>query len=180
MEGRQLVKGIVGACSRSRTQSRTRPARGTNLHTIGVHASRHYLRQEPDALVALVRICGGGVQQCASLLRRCLCFLISRHPAKAISNPTAARLISMASLRMKPRPSATSAPPSIHGAAQQSSANAAPNPPTPINTPPSLRFAVLTSNSSFLEFAKSLRLDRRSLPLEIGSCPTVVTDKSAI
>ncbi len=30
---------------------------------------RHHLRQEPDALVALVRICGGGVQQCASLLR---------------------------------------------------------------------------------------------------------------
>ena len=69
MEGRRLVKGNADACSRSRTQRRTRPARGTNLHTIGVHASRHYLRQETDALVALVRICGGGVQQCASLLR---------------------------------------------------------------------------------------------------------------
>src|SRR6202158_2246683 len=69
MEGRRLVKGNAGACSMSRTLCRTRPASGTNLHTIGVHASRHYLRQEPDALVALVRICGGGVQQCASLLR---------------------------------------------------------------------------------------------------------------
>ena len=69
MEGRQLVKGNAGACSRSRTLCRIRPASGTTLHTIGVHASRHHLRQEPDALVALVRICGGGVQQCASLLR---------------------------------------------------------------------------------------------------------------
>src|SRR5713226_9840316 len=69
MEGRRLVKGNVGACSRFRTQRRTRPASGTTLHTIGVHASRYHLRQEPDALVALVRICGGGVQQCASLLR---------------------------------------------------------------------------------------------------------------
>src|ERR1700674_872523 len=69
MEGRRLVKGNTGACSMSRTQSRTRPASGTNLCTIGVHANRHHLRQEPDALVALVRICGGGVQQCASLLR---------------------------------------------------------------------------------------------------------------
>jgi len=69
MEGRRLVKGNAGACSMSRTQCRTRPASGTNLCTIGVHANRHYLRQEPDALVALVRICGGGVQQCASLLR---------------------------------------------------------------------------------------------------------------
>jgi len=69
MEGRRLVKGNAGACSMSRTLCRTRPASGTNLHTIGVHASRHYLRQEPDALVALVRICGGGAQQCASLLR---------------------------------------------------------------------------------------------------------------
>ena len=60
MEGRRLVKGNVGACSRLRTQRRIWPASGTNLHTIGVHASRHYLRQEPDALVALVRICGGG------------------------------------------------------------------------------------------------------------------------
>ena len=56
MEGRRLVKGNVGACSTSRTQRRTRPASGTNLHTIGVHASRPDLRQEPDALVALVRI----------------------------------------------------------------------------------------------------------------------------
>ena len=69
MEGRRLVKGNAGACSMSRTLCRTQLASGTNLHTIGVHASRHYLRQEPDALVALVRICGGGVQQCASLLR---------------------------------------------------------------------------------------------------------------
>ena len=69
MEGRRLVKGNAGACSRPRTLRRTRPARGTTLHTIGV-LNRHYLRQEPDALVAHVRICGGGVQQCASLLRR--------------------------------------------------------------------------------------------------------------
>src|SRR6266404_7965198 len=69
MEGRRLVKGNVGACSKPRTQRRIRPASGTNLCTIGVHANRHHLRQEPDALVALVRICGGGVQQCASLLR---------------------------------------------------------------------------------------------------------------
>ena len=68
MEGRWLVKGNVGACSKPRTQRRIRPASGTNLCTIGVH-NRHHLRQEPDALVALVRICGGGVQQCASLLR---------------------------------------------------------------------------------------------------------------
>lgn len=64
MEGRRLVKGNAGACSRSRTQRRTRPASGTNLCTIGVHANRHHLRQEPDALVALVRICGGG---CAAM-----------------------------------------------------------------------------------------------------------------
>jgi hypothetical protein len=71
MEGRRLVEGNAEACSRSRTLSRIRSARGTNLHTIGVcvHANRHHLRQEPDALVALVRICGGGAQQCASLLR---------------------------------------------------------------------------------------------------------------
>jgi hypothetical protein len=69
MEGRRLVKGNARACSMSRTQCRTRPASGTNLRTIGIHANRHHLRQEPDALVALVRICGGGVQQCASLLR---------------------------------------------------------------------------------------------------------------
>lgn len=62
LEGRRLVKGNVGACSRSRTQRRTRPASGTNQHTIAVHASRHNLRQEPDALVTLVRICGGGGQ----------------------------------------------------------------------------------------------------------------------
>ena len=71
MEGRRLVKGNADACSKSRTLCRTRPASGTSMHTIGVsvHASRHYLRQEPDALVALVRICGGGGQQCSSLLR---------------------------------------------------------------------------------------------------------------
>ena len=72
MEGRRLVKGNADACSMSRTLSRTRPASGTTPHTIGVdvHATRHHLRQEPDALAALVRICcGGGVQQCASLLR---------------------------------------------------------------------------------------------------------------
>ena len=69
MEGRRLVKGNVGACGMPRTQCRTRLAGGTNLHTMGVHANRHHLRQEPDALVALVRICGGGVPQCASLLR---------------------------------------------------------------------------------------------------------------
>ena len=77
MEGRRLVKGNADACSRSRTLRRTRPARGPNLHTIGVHASRHHLRQEPDALVALVRICGGGVQQCASLLRLSVGLLFS-------------------------------------------------------------------------------------------------------
>ncbi|MGH9966515.1 MAG: hypothetical protein ACREBG_01605, partial [Pyrinomonadaceae bacterium] len=44
-------------------------ASGTNLHTIGVQASRHDLRQEPDGLVAHVRICGGGGQQWSSLLR---------------------------------------------------------------------------------------------------------------
>ena len=60
MEGRRLVKGNVGTCSKPRTQRRIRPASGTNLCTIGVHANRHHLRQEPDALVALVRICGGG------------------------------------------------------------------------------------------------------------------------
>jgi hypothetical protein len=60
MEGRRLVKGNARACSMSRTQCRTRPASGTNLRTIGIHANRHHLRQEPDALVALVRICGGG------------------------------------------------------------------------------------------------------------------------
>ena len=36
MEGRRLVKGNVGACSRFRTLRRTHPARGTNPHTIGV------------------------------------------------------------------------------------------------------------------------------------------------
>jgi hypothetical protein len=50
MEGRRLVKGNAGACSMSRTLRRTRPPSGTNLHTIGVHASRHDLRQEPDAV----------------------------------------------------------------------------------------------------------------------------------
>jgi hypothetical protein len=30
---------------------------------------RHYLRQEPDAVVPHVRICGGGAQQWAFLLR---------------------------------------------------------------------------------------------------------------
>lgn len=70
MEGRRLVKGNADACSGSRTLRRARPASGTNPHTIGdVYASRHNLRQEPDALEALVRICGGGAQQCASLLR---------------------------------------------------------------------------------------------------------------
>ena len=62
MEGRRLVKGNAGACSRYRAQYRIRPASGTNLHTIGVHTSRYDPRQEPDALVAHVRICGGGGQ----------------------------------------------------------------------------------------------------------------------
>jgi hypothetical protein len=64
MEGRRLVKGNAEACSRSRTLSRARPACGTNPHTIGVcvHANRHHLRQEPDAVAPLVRICGGGAQ----------------------------------------------------------------------------------------------------------------------
>jgi hypothetical protein len=87
MEGRRLVKGNAGACSMSRTQRRTRPASGTNLCTIGVHANRHHLRQEPDALVALVRICGGGVQQCASLLR--LRFILQQ--ADPASCPAAVR-----------------------------------------------------------------------------------------
>ncbi len=70
MEGRRLVKGNAGACSMSRTLRRPRHASGTNPQTIGdVYANRHNLRQEPDALEALVRICGGGAQQCASLLR---------------------------------------------------------------------------------------------------------------
>ena len=60
MEGGRLVKGNVGACSRFRTQRRRWSASGTTLHTISIHASRPDLRQEPDALVALVRICGGG------------------------------------------------------------------------------------------------------------------------
>jgi hypothetical protein len=70
MEGRRLVKGNMDACSTSRTLRRPRHASGTNPQTIGdVYANRHNLRQEPDALEALVRICGGGAQQCASLLR---------------------------------------------------------------------------------------------------------------
>src|SRR4030095_995029 len=70
MEGRRLVEGNAEACSMSRTLRRPRHVRGTNPHTIGdVYANRHNLRQEPDALEALVRICGGGAQQCASLLR---------------------------------------------------------------------------------------------------------------
>jgi hypothetical protein len=70
MEGRRLVKGNADACSTSRTLRRPRHASGTNPQTIGdVYANRHNLRQEPDALEALVRICGGGAQQCASLLR---------------------------------------------------------------------------------------------------------------
>ena len=36
MEGRRLVKGNLGVCSRFRTLRRTSPARGTNPHTIGV------------------------------------------------------------------------------------------------------------------------------------------------
>ncbi len=36
MEGRRLVKGHAGACSRYRTLRRTSPARGTNPQTIGV------------------------------------------------------------------------------------------------------------------------------------------------
>jgi hypothetical protein len=36
MEGRRLVKGIVGACNRVRTQRRISPARGTNPQTIGI------------------------------------------------------------------------------------------------------------------------------------------------
>ena len=71
MEGRRLVKGNAEACSMPRTLRRPRHASGTSPQTIGdVYANRHNLRQEPDALVALVRICGGGAQQCASLLRR--------------------------------------------------------------------------------------------------------------
>jgi hypothetical protein len=63
MEGRRLVKGNAEACSMSRTLRRPRHASGTNPHTTGgVYARRHNLRQEPDALVALVRICGGGAQ----------------------------------------------------------------------------------------------------------------------
>src|SRR5260370_1383266 len=70
MEGRRLVKGNADACSGSRTLRRTRPASGTDPHTIrDVNASRHNLRQEPDALEAPVRIYGAGAQQCASLLR---------------------------------------------------------------------------------------------------------------
>ena len=37
MEGRRLVKGNVGACSKPRTQRRIRPASGTALYTIGTH-----------------------------------------------------------------------------------------------------------------------------------------------
>ena len=62
VEGRRLVKGNVDACSRFRTQRRTWPASGTNLHTISNHASRFNLRQEPDAVTPHVRICGGGGQ----------------------------------------------------------------------------------------------------------------------
>ena len=56
MEGRRLVKGNVAACSMFRTLRRARPASGTKRHTIGDHASRHHLRQEPDAVTPLVRI----------------------------------------------------------------------------------------------------------------------------
>jgi hypothetical protein len=36
MEGRRLVKGNLGACSRSRTLRRICPAGGTNPHTMDV------------------------------------------------------------------------------------------------------------------------------------------------
>jgi hypothetical protein len=95
VEGRRLVKGNGGACSRFRTQRRIWLARGTNLHTIGVHASRYHLRQEPDALVALVRICGGGVQQCASLLRLPYCMAPAAGRALALGMVTTiVRLVS--------------------------------------------------------------------------------------
>jgi len=61
MEGRRLVKGNAEACSMYQTLRWPWHASGTNPHTIrDVYASRHSLRQEPDALVVLVRICGGG------------------------------------------------------------------------------------------------------------------------
>jgi hypothetical protein len=41
MEGRRLVKGNAGACSRSRTLRRKWPASGTSPHTIGVPAVYH-------------------------------------------------------------------------------------------------------------------------------------------
>ena len=85
MEGRRLVKGNADACSMSRTLSRAWHARGTSPHTIGVHTSRHNLRQEPDALGALVRICGGGAQQCASLLR--LSPLCASHGPRQVQRP---------------------------------------------------------------------------------------------
>ena len=62
VEERGLAKGKTLERNRFRTQRRRWSASGTTLHTISIHASRPDLRQEPDALVALVRICGGGGQ----------------------------------------------------------------------------------------------------------------------
>src|SRR5439155_12531968 len=51
---------------RNRFGSATRGAVSAHIRSL---ANRQNLRQEPDAVTPHVRICGGGTQQCVSLLR---------------------------------------------------------------------------------------------------------------
>jgi hypothetical protein len=67
MEGRPSAKGNAQQGCMSRTQGRTRHVKSSGVHTSA--RRRHHPRQEPDAVIPLVRICEGGGSQEPSLPR---------------------------------------------------------------------------------------------------------------
>ena len=67
MEGRPSAKGNAQHGCMSRTQSRTRHVNSSGVHTSA--RRRHNPRQEPDAVIPLVRIREGGGSQEPSLPR---------------------------------------------------------------------------------------------------------------
>ena len=75
-EGRGLAKGNLRQQNAPRTQRRN-GAHSALERVREVEASprRHHLRQEPDAVIPLVRIRGGGREQSRSLLRLPVLFL---------------------------------------------------------------------------------------------------------
>ena len=73
MEGRGPAKGNSHQQNATRTQCRNVAQSALErirlVSSIAVHRPRYHPRQEPDAVVPLVRICGGGRGQPRSLLR---------------------------------------------------------------------------------------------------------------